>query len=160
MKKKVQMKKAYFTVKMFPFAMVFWCVCFVSNGFAQGFYSQKVAGNDFIEHLDQDNDNKVSLEEFNGPENIFDNLDQDSDGFIGEDEKPEGPPKDKQNNNAKNHLKHLDKNNDGKVSQDEFPGPDDHFTCFDKNEDGYLDKSELPKRPPHRKKREENNNNY
>jgi len=46
----------------------------------------------FVEHLDKDNDGKVSRSEFDGPKNHFDMLDRNKDGYLSEDEAPKGPP--------------------------------------------------------------------
>lgn len=46
----------------------------------------------FVEHLDKDNDGKVSRSEFDGPKNHFDMLDKNRDGYLSEDEAPKGPP--------------------------------------------------------------------
>lgn len=46
----------------------------------------------FIKRLDKDNDGKVSKEEFTGPPEHFTGLDKNGDGFITEDEMPQGSP--------------------------------------------------------------------
>ncbi len=100
---------------------------------------------DFIQHFDTDNDGMVSQDEFPGPDGHFYRLDQNSDGYIDEDEKPTDPPP------PGNLLEDFDNDSDGKLSQDEFPGPDDHFARLDTNGDGYIDADEIPKGPPGRR---------
>jgi ribonuclease BN (tRNA processing enzyme) len=46
----------------------------------------------FIQRLDKDGDGKVSRAEFDGPPEHFTDFDKNSDGFITEDEAPQGPP--------------------------------------------------------------------
>lgn len=46
----------------------------------------------FLERLDRDGDGKVSREEFDGPEDHFDDFDENGDGFIDRAEAPAGPP--------------------------------------------------------------------
>lgn len=53
---------------------------------------KKATGAEFVARLDKDNDNLVSAEEFDGPAEIFTELDADGDGFLTEDEAPTGPP--------------------------------------------------------------------
>ncbi len=97
---------------------------------------------DFIQHFDTDGDGMVSQDEFPGPDAHFNRLDQNSDGYIDEDEKPTDPPP------PGNLLQDFDNDGDGQLSQDEFPGPDDHFSRLDANGDGFLDADEMPKGPP------------
>ncbi|CAA6690288.1 MULTISPECIES: DUF1566 domain-containing protein [unclassified Lentimonas] len=46
----------------------------------------------FMSREDKNNDGKVAKDEFRGPEEHFDHLDKNSDGFITADEAPTGPP--------------------------------------------------------------------
>ena len=46
----------------------------------------------FVAHLDKDGDGKVSRQEFDGPPPEFDRLDRNHDGFLSDDEAPQGPP--------------------------------------------------------------------
>ena len=45
-----------------------------------------------ITRFDKDGDNKLSQEEFPGPDNHFTMFDKDGDGYLGESEMPKGPP--------------------------------------------------------------------
>ncbi len=45
-----------------------------------------------ITRFDKDGDNKLSQEEFPGPDNHFTMFDKDSDGYLDESEMPKGPP--------------------------------------------------------------------
>jgi hypothetical protein len=49
-------------------------------------------GGGFMKRADRDGDGKVSKNEFRGPDDHFDHLDKNSDGYITEDEAPTGPP--------------------------------------------------------------------
>lgn len=49
--------------------------------------------NRFMKRSDENGDGKVSKNEFRGPDEHFDHLDKNSDGFISEDEAPTGPPR-------------------------------------------------------------------
>ncbi|MFH0964424.1 MAG: DUF1566 domain-containing protein [Planctomycetota bacterium] len=46
----------------------------------------------FVQRLDKDGDGKVSRKEFDGPPDQFNVLDRNNDGYLSEDEAPEGPP--------------------------------------------------------------------
>jgi hypothetical protein len=46
----------------------------------------------FVKRLDTNRDGKVSQAEFDGPAHHFNKLDRDGDGFLSEDEAPQGPP--------------------------------------------------------------------
>ena len=46
----------------------------------------------FITRLDRDGDAQVSLDEFAGPDDHFDHMDRNGDGFIDSSEAPVGPP--------------------------------------------------------------------
>jgi HlyD family secretion protein len=47
---------------------------------------------DFISMFDKDNDGRLSKSEFQGPENFFSRIDRNGDGYLTEDETPQGPP--------------------------------------------------------------------
>lgn len=46
----------------------------------------------FINRFDQDSDGRVSQDEFDGPDEHFEHMDKNGDGYISEDETPKGPP--------------------------------------------------------------------
>jgi hypothetical protein len=96
---------------------------------------------DFIEEFDADGDGLVSTQEFAGPADHFTQLDVNKDGFIDQDEKPQGP-------SDRDMFSDSDKNGDGRLSIDEFPGPDDQFEQLDVDKNGYIDESETPQGPP------------
>lgn len=50
------------------------------------------SGADFVRRLDKNGDGKVSRSEFDGPAQHFDQLDRNHDGYLSEDEAPQGPP--------------------------------------------------------------------
>ena len=94
---------------------------------------------DLIKKLDQDNDGRISKEEYLSTHTErFDRLDKNKDGYI---DKSEAAKKRK----MKALIKRFDKDNDQKVSREEFPGPDEKFNSMDENKDGYIDKSEAMK---------------
>ena len=49
-------------------------------------------GRRFVQRLDRDGDGKISPKEFDGPAEHFRDFDRNGDGFITEDEAPQGPP--------------------------------------------------------------------
>ncbi|MDL1967659.1 MAG: EF-hand domain-containing protein [Deltaproteobacteria bacterium] len=51
----------------------------------------KADGN-FIGRFDTNNDGRVSMKEFPGPDQVFKRFDRDNDGYIDKDEAPQGPP--------------------------------------------------------------------
>ncbi|MCP4023741.1 MAG: DUF1566 domain-containing protein [Desulfobacteraceae bacterium] len=141
--------------------IIFWILFIfftISTAFSQGTGQAPMRGGDFIGRFDQDNDGKVSQEEFLGPDAHFYHLDQDQDGYIDEDEKPSGKRRGPGGESGgsggpggTNPMDRMDKDGDGKISMEEFPGPDQHFNQFDADGDGFLDESELPKGPPPRR---------
>jgi len=50
----------------------------------------------FVAGLDKDGDGKVSRSEFDGPKDRFRHHDRNNDGYITEDEAPQGPPPQRQ----------------------------------------------------------------
>lgn len=95
-----------------------------------------------LKAMDKDGDGKISKAEFTGQEAMFDRLDANKDGVIGEDEFPKPPiaptPA------IGRGLMAMDENKDGKVSKAEFTGPEPLFTRLDANKDGFIAKDEIP----------------
>jgi Ca2+-binding EF-hand superfamily protein len=101
---------------------------------------------DFLVLFDSDKDNNVTLDEYDGPMEVFKKFDKNGDGVVTYDELyPEkmaermkkeeemGPkPEDL------NVLETMDKDHDGKVTRAEFKGSDDAFKRLDKNGDGVI----------------------
>ncbi len=67
----------------------------------QGQRARGQSGGNFVGRLDQDGDGKVSRSEFDGPSQHFSHLDRNNDGYLSEDEAPQGPPN-QQNGNSRN----------------------------------------------------------
>jgi Ca2+-binding EF-hand superfamily protein len=101
---------------------------------------------EFLTLFDSDKDNKVTLDEYDGPMAEFKRYDKDGDGVVTYEELyPEkmaekykkgeemGPkPQDL------SIVETLDANKDGKVSRDEFKGNDDAWRRLDRNGDGVV----------------------
>lgn len=96
----------------------------------------------FLEHLDQNGDNRITIDEFPEKKQIFDHFDVNGDGFIDANDVPERP------RHIRDTMDRMDKNNDGQISLDEFPGPAEHFRMLDKDEDELLTQEELDAAPP------------
>lgn len=58
----------------------------------QGRGGQGPSGADFVRRLDRDGDGKVSRQEFDGPAQHFSQFDRNQDGYLSQDEAPQGPP--------------------------------------------------------------------
>jgi len=129
----------------------------------------------WLEHLDQDRDGGVSMQEFDGPREHFQHLDRNQDGVISGEEVPDGPTQ-KQEGHAdegrkrrsddqqgreqgqprpgprpEGFIQRLDQDGDQQVSLTEFDGPEEHFVRMDRNQDGQISQDEAPKGPPPRK---------
>jgi hypothetical protein len=96
---------------------------------------------------DVNGDGVVSLEEFDGPDEHFTQLDANGDGGIDESEAPQGPPP----GGGKNFIDRLDTDGDSLVSEAEFDGPDEHFDKLDSDGDGYISADEASTGPPPRR---------
>src|SRR4051794_27901884 len=87
-----------------------------------------------FEAQDTNKDDKLSREEFRGPEEAFDRIDEDKDGSISRDEMEKAGREMRQR--MVERVKSQDKDKDGKVSRGEFEGPEGLFDRMDTNKDG------------------------
>jgi len=104
-----------------------------------------------IERHDRDGDNRVSMEEFPGPDEHFTLMDLDRDGFITREEAKQAPEPDGRNGQSgrvPGKFTEDDADGDGVVSRTEFSGPADHFERLDLNDDGVIQESEARQSPP------------
>lgn len=94
--------------------------------------------------LDKNKDKKISRDEFPGPPQFFNRLDENQDGFIDEEEwnrmrgRMGGGPR-----LAERLLLFLDSDGDSKVSHEEFAQMTTLFDVLDKDRDGSLNLAEL-----------------
>ncbi len=102
----------------------------------------------FFEHFDSDGDGKVSVDEFPGSIDHFNQMDSDGDGYISASEAPQGPPADAPPRGKGGGFDNDDADQDGRVSLEEFSGPEEMFNDMDTDGDGYITRSELPVGPP------------
>lgn len=98
-----------------------------------------------LERFDADGDGRISREEWQGPDERFDRLDANNDGFITEDEVVRAAARDDQQrpqrpDPAQTLIRLMDTNGDGRISEQEWA---DFFTKADENEDGFLTHAEL-----------------
>lgn len=96
---------------------------------------------DFIQRIDQNGDDLVSLDEFPGDPEKFRHLDTDGDGYLDAAETPNRPPY--RQPDPRQILAEFDTDGDGQLSEDEFPGPEVHFDRLDTDGDGFLTQAEL-----------------
>ena len=101
-----------------------------------------------IERHDLDGDGKISRDEFPGPDEHFDLLDVNGDGFLDEDESSVDLRPESMELPVPQPFYEDDADGDGKVSRSEFTGPADHFDRLDLNGDGYIDEDEARRHPP------------
>lgn len=109
-----------------------------------------------IERHDQDGDNRLSSDEFPGPDEHFNHIDTDGDGYISETEAQNAPRpgrNGKKEGGVPGGFYQDDENGDGVVSQSEFSGPEDHFDKLDLDGDGYIQESEAAQGPPGKPRR-------
>ncbi len=106
------------------------------------------SGGGMIERHDLDGDGKISRDEFPGPDEHFDLLDVNGDGFLDEEESSVDLRPESMEWPVPQPFYEDDVDGDGKVSRSEFTGPADHFDRFDLNGDGYIDQDEARRHPP------------
>lgn len=110
---------------------------------------------DFMADFDKNGDGRVSQEEFDGPVDIFQRFDTNTDGFIDSHEAPKGRAPSQPMGQAGQRAGHgvgplgdfmtqFDSDADGRVSRKEFTGPAVVFQRMDTNRDGFIDATEAP----------------
>jgi Ca2+-binding EF-hand superfamily protein len=98
--------------------------------------------------LDKNKDKKISRDEFQGPPQFFDRLDENKDGFIDEEEWNRmrarmGGGGGGGSRLAESLMKFFDSNSDTKVTREEFARVTLLFDALDKDHDGQLTQEEL-----------------
>lgn len=107
---------------------------------------------------DKNNDQQVSLEEFNAafpdaPEDAFKRRDRNADGVLSRADLPEGGPEGRRQGPPIERIRAADKNEDGQVTREEwnaeFPhAPEPLFDRIDRNGDGVLTPEDAPQGRP------------
>ncbi len=126
-------------------------LCFTVMTMNSAFALEGAGGNfsqSMIERHDRDGDNRVSMEEFPGPDDHFIRMDLDGDSFINQEEARQAPRPDGQEGRVPGKFTEDDGDGDGVVSRTEFSGPADHFDRLDLNGDGAIQESEARQSPP------------
>jgi Ca2+-binding EF-hand superfamily protein len=101
---------------------------------------------EFLVLFDSDKDNQVTLDEYDGPMEVFRKFDKNGDGVVTYDElypekMAERMKKEEEMGGKPEELSILDtmdKNHDGKVTREEFKGTDAAFKRLDRNGDGVI----------------------
>jgi Ca2+-binding EF-hand superfamily protein len=92
-----------------------------------------------LEHADANDDGSITREEFfAGPSQMFARLDNNNDGVVSADERPQ-----RRERGERQGRRHADANNDGVISQSEFVAMSaSHFERLDSNDDGQVTREE------------------
>ena len=90
--------------------------------------------------MDQNNDGRISRDEWKGPAEVFDRLDANHDGFLTREELQAGR---RHEGRGQHGLRGMDQNHDGKITRDEWKGPAEMFNRLDSNNDGVITPDEL-----------------
>ena len=99
------------------------------------------------ERFDEDGDGKISMDEFPGSDERFQEFDENGDGFLESAEMPtRGSGGRDERGRGGEMMERLDKDGDGRISMQEFPGPDERFEEMDTNGDGFISRDDRPQR--------------
>ncbi len=133
----------------FPFYALMFVAMAATPAASQG---GEKAPPDMVERHDRDGDNRLSIDEFPGPDGHFNHIDADGDGYISEAEAEKAPRPKMGKGRVAGKFYQDDTDGDGVVSRGEFSGPADHFDRLDSNRDGVIDEDEARKGPPDRQR--------
>ena len=135
-----------FTRKMFGVSAFFLVTMIGNDAFAEeGRQFRPGSPEGQLEIMDKNKDATISADEFHGTEEMFLQLDSDSNGSITLTELKSGDRRGGRRREAKNRkrepqklLDRMDTNTDGRISKEEFRGPAERFENVDSNKDGFL----------------------
>lgn len=80
-----------------------------------------------LKKMDQNNDHRISRDEWHGKDNSFDRLDSNQDGFLTGDEFRSASKDFKGKHSRARGLRKMDENGDGNISRDEWKANEDTF---------------------------------